>query len=154
MVDDLGHIFDSYQNFHLALTFRNNKDQPLNSGFIAVKGTTQAILRLDPSLWSSFWKVIMGWRIIEGSYIVTFVVLYTTKNLVSWEEGSKWYKSNTLYLLEHYFPIFQREDLRDSNILGSNVSRHNTVGDTNLSVADGWLKNYQWCLSWAIHVWK
>ncbi|GLT84420.1 hypothetical protein SLE2022_026520 [Rubroshorea leprosula] len=45
VVDDLGHIFDSYKNFHLALAFRNNKDQPLNSGFIAVKGTTQAILR-------------------------------------------------------------------------------------------------------------
>lgn len=45
MVDDLGHIFHDYQNFHLALTFRNNKDQPLNSGFIAVRGTPDGILR-------------------------------------------------------------------------------------------------------------
>ncbi|KAK6260821.1 hypothetical protein QQP08_002143 [Theobroma cacao] len=45
VIDDLGQIFDKYQNFHLALTFRNNKDQPLNSGFIAVQGTHDGILR-------------------------------------------------------------------------------------------------------------
>ncbi|XWS35678.1 hypothetical protein CRYUN_Cryun20dG0017000 [Craigia yunnanensis] len=38
VIDDLGQIFEKYQNFHLALTFRNNKDQPLNYGFIAVRG--------------------------------------------------------------------------------------------------------------------
>ncbi|XWS77219.1 hypothetical protein CRYUN_Cryun01aG0242900 [Craigia yunnanensis] len=45
VIDDLGQIFEKYQNFHLALTFRNNKDQPLNSGFIAVRGTRDGILR-------------------------------------------------------------------------------------------------------------
>lgn len=45
VVDDLGHIFHDYPNFHLALTFRNNKEQPLNSGFIAVRGTPGGILR-------------------------------------------------------------------------------------------------------------
>ncbi|KAK4271044.1 hypothetical protein QN277_019795 [Acacia crassicarpa] len=45
VVDDLGHIFRDHQNFHLVLTFRNNKAQPLNSGFIAVRGTADAILR-------------------------------------------------------------------------------------------------------------
>lgn len=45
VVDDLGQIFQDYSNFHLALTFRNNKAQPLNSGFIAVRGTSDAILR-------------------------------------------------------------------------------------------------------------
>lgn len=45
VVDDLGQIFQKYPNFHLALTFRNNKEQPLNSGFIAVKGTSDGILR-------------------------------------------------------------------------------------------------------------
>ncbi|PRQ45936.1 putative nucleotide-diphospho-sugar transferase [Rosa chinensis] len=45
VVDDLGHIFHDYPNFHLALTFRNNKEQPLNSGFIAVRGTPAGILR-------------------------------------------------------------------------------------------------------------
>ncbi|GAV61175.1 hypothetical protein CFOL_v3_04703, partial [Cephalotus follicularis] len=45
VVDDLGHIFEAYPNFHLALTFRNNKGQPLNSGFIAVRGTHDGILR-------------------------------------------------------------------------------------------------------------
>lgn len=44
VVDDLDHIFQNHQNFHLALTFRNNKDQPLNSGFIAVRGTPDGIL--------------------------------------------------------------------------------------------------------------
>uniref|UniRef100_A0A6N2MUM6 Nucleotide-diphospho-sugar transferase domain-containing protein n=1 Tax=Salix viminalis TaxID=40686 RepID=A0A6N2MUM6_SALVM len=37
VVDDLGHLFNDHPNFHLALTFRNNKEQPLNSGFIADK---------------------------------------------------------------------------------------------------------------------
>ncbi|XP_077224161.1 polyphosphatidylinositol phosphatase isoform X2 [Tasmannia lanceolata] len=45
VVDDLGYIFHHYPNFHLAVTFRNNKDQPLNSGFIAVRGTPDGILK-------------------------------------------------------------------------------------------------------------
>ncbi|CAI8616218.1 unnamed protein product [Vicia faba] len=45
VVDDLGQIFRDYPNFHMALTFRNNKGQPLNSGFIAVRGTSDGILR-------------------------------------------------------------------------------------------------------------
>ncbi|XP_010506474.1 PREDICTED: uncharacterized protein LOC104783092 [Camelina sativa] len=45
VVDDIGTIFDKHPSFHLALTFRNNKDQPLNSGFIAVRGTREGILR-------------------------------------------------------------------------------------------------------------
>ncbi|KAK7300792.1 hypothetical protein RJT34_11643 [Clitoria ternatea] len=45
VVDDLEQIFHDHPNFHLALTFRNNKAQPLNSGFIAVRGTPDAILR-------------------------------------------------------------------------------------------------------------
>ncbi|CAN1308105.1 hypothetical protein LINPERPRIM_LOCUS27242 [Linum perenne] len=38
-------MFHDYPNFHLALTFRNNKGQPLNSGFIAVRGTQDGLLR-------------------------------------------------------------------------------------------------------------
>ncbi|XP_061339426.1 uncharacterized protein LOC133286096 [Gastrolobium bilobum] len=45
VVDDLGQIFSDHPHFHLALTFRNNKAQPLNSGFIAVRGTPDSILR-------------------------------------------------------------------------------------------------------------
>ncbi|CAO2832945.1 unnamed protein product [Amaranthus hypochondriacus] len=45
VVDDLGQLFDRYSSFHLALTFRNNKDQPLNSGFIAVRGTAEGLQR-------------------------------------------------------------------------------------------------------------
>ncbi|XP_021772091.1 uncharacterized protein LOC110736230 isoform X1 [Chenopodium quinoa] len=45
VVDDLGQLFDTYSSFHLALTFRNNKDQPLNSGFIAVRGTAEGLQR-------------------------------------------------------------------------------------------------------------
>ncbi|KAG6427976.1 hypothetical protein SASPL_112224 [Salvia splendens] len=45
VVGDLGEIFSNYPNFDLALTFRNNKDQPLNSGFIAVRGTADGIQR-------------------------------------------------------------------------------------------------------------
>ncbi|PKI70425.1 hypothetical protein CRG98_009200 [Punica granatum] len=45
VVDDLGQIFHDYPDFHLALTFRNNKQQPLNSGCIAVRGTRDGITR-------------------------------------------------------------------------------------------------------------
>ncbi|VFQ84761.1 unnamed protein product [Cuscuta campestris] len=45
VVSNLGQIFEDYPNFDIALTFRNNKDQPLNSGFIAVRGTPDGILR-------------------------------------------------------------------------------------------------------------
>ncbi|AQK56940.1 hypothetical protein Zm00014a_039231 [Zea mays] len=43
VVGDLGHIFKKYPHFHLAVTFRNNKGQPLNSGFVAVRGTRDGI---------------------------------------------------------------------------------------------------------------
>ncbi|KAM0900295.1 hypothetical protein ACQ4PT_020727 [Festuca glaucescens] len=43
VVEDLGHIFKRYPHCHLALTFRNNKGQPLNSGFVAVRGTSDGI---------------------------------------------------------------------------------------------------------------
>ncbi|XP_071697043.1 uncharacterized protein [Rutidosis leptorrhynchoides] len=45
VVGDVGEIFKKNKNFHVALTFRNNKEQPLNSGFIAVRGTTDGISR-------------------------------------------------------------------------------------------------------------
>ncbi|KAK6918544.1 hypothetical protein RJ641_016966, partial [Dillenia turbinata] len=45
VVGDLSEIFNDHANFHLALTFRNNKEQPLNSGFIAVRGTPDGLLR-------------------------------------------------------------------------------------------------------------
>uniref|UniRef100_A0A804PLT0 Tryptophan synthase beta chain-like PALP domain-containing protein n=1 Tax=Zea mays TaxID=4577 RepID=A0A804PLT0_MAIZE len=45
VVDDLGHIFEKYPHFHLAVTFRNNKGQPLNSGFVAVRGTSDGITK-------------------------------------------------------------------------------------------------------------
>ncbi|KAG2612434.1 uncharacterized protein LOC120703730 isoform X2 [Panicum virgatum] len=45
VVDDLGHIFKKYPHCHLALTFRNNKGQPLNSGFVAIKGTRDGITK-------------------------------------------------------------------------------------------------------------
>lgn len=43
VVDNLGDIFQKHPDFHMALTFRNNKNQPLNSGFIAVRGTQDGI---------------------------------------------------------------------------------------------------------------
>lgn len=54
VVDDLRQIFIDYPNFDLALTFRNNKEQPLNSGFIAVRGTAGGIKRCVTSF---FFKV-------------------------------------------------------------------------------------------------
>lgn len=43
VVEGLGHIFKRYPHCHLALTFRNNNGQPLNSGFVAVRGTSDGI---------------------------------------------------------------------------------------------------------------
>lgn len=43
VVDDLGDVVENYPDFHIGLTFRNNKDQPLNSGIILVRGTDEAI---------------------------------------------------------------------------------------------------------------
>ncbi|KAJ3688138.1 hypothetical protein LUZ61_017302 [Rhynchospora tenuis] len=43
VVDNLGDIFQKHYDFHVALTFRNNNNQPLNSGFIAVRGTQDGI---------------------------------------------------------------------------------------------------------------
>lgn len=43
VVNDLGYIFKRYPHCHIALTFRNNKGQPLNSGFVAVRGTRDGI---------------------------------------------------------------------------------------------------------------
>ncbi|KAG8075457.1 hypothetical protein GUJ93_ZPchr0006g41171 [Zizania palustris] len=45
VINDLGHIFKEYPHCHLALTFRNNKGQPLNSGFVAVRGTRDGIFK-------------------------------------------------------------------------------------------------------------
>lgn len=54
VISDLGEIFSDYPNFDLALTFRNNKNQPLNSGFIAVRGTADGIQRSLFLLFSIF----------------------------------------------------------------------------------------------------
>lgn len=54
VIGDLGEIFSDYPNFDLALTFRNNKDQPLNSGFIAVRGTADGIQRYIFSLFALY----------------------------------------------------------------------------------------------------
>ncbi|GLJ49429.1 hypothetical protein SUGI_1046640 [Cryptomeria japonica] len=43
VVDDLSHIYEDYRDFHIALTFRNNKHQPLNSGVIFVRGTVEGV---------------------------------------------------------------------------------------------------------------
>lgn len=45
VVDDLGDIFKKYPHCHLGLTFRNNKGQPLNSGFVAVRGSRDGITK-------------------------------------------------------------------------------------------------------------
>ena len=55
VVNDLSQIFDEYSNFDVALTYRNNKDQPLNSGFIAVRGTLEAVQRYVVKSRNSFY---------------------------------------------------------------------------------------------------
>eukprot|EP00249_Psilotum_nudum_P013112 c24156_g1_i4 orf=321-1382(-) len=45
IVGDLGCIFKENHNFDIALTFRNNKGQPVNSGVILVRGNPTSISR-------------------------------------------------------------------------------------------------------------
>lgn len=45
VVDDLGCVFKEYPYFDVALTFRNNRMQPINSGVIMVRGTFESLSR-------------------------------------------------------------------------------------------------------------
>ena len=45
VVDDLGCVFKDYPFFDVALTFRNNRRQPINSGVIMVRGTLESLSR-------------------------------------------------------------------------------------------------------------
>ncbi|KAK2991187.1 hypothetical protein RJ640_002301 [Escallonia rubra] len=66
--DDLGQVFNNYQHFHVALTFRNNKDQPLNSGFTAVRGTSKPL-----ELFSRLLKIMM--KLAAGQKVLLQEVL-------------------------------------------------------------------------------
>ncbi|KAJ7540992.1 hypothetical protein O6H91_10G040000 [Diphasiastrum complanatum] len=43
IVGDLGCIFEQHTNFDIALTFRNNKQQPVNSGMIFIRGSEKSM---------------------------------------------------------------------------------------------------------------
>lgn len=73
VVDDIGTIFDKHTNFHIALTFRNNKDQPLNSGFIAVRGTREGILR--------FGFILFSPRLIEAKFLTVKETLVSLESV-------------------------------------------------------------------------
>lgn len=45
VVDDLQCLFETYQDFDIALTFRNNKYQPINSGVILIRGSIESLSR-------------------------------------------------------------------------------------------------------------
>ena len=45
VVDDLRCVFETSMDFDMALTFRNNKDQPINSGVIMIRGQIQSVSR-------------------------------------------------------------------------------------------------------------
>jgi hypothetical protein len=45
VVDDLGCVFKDYPFFDVALTFRNNRRQPINSGVIMIRGTLESLTR-------------------------------------------------------------------------------------------------------------
>lgn len=45
VVDDLQCLFKTYTDFDIALTFRNNKDQPINSGVMMVRGEAESVSR-------------------------------------------------------------------------------------------------------------
>ncbi|KAK6920275.1 hypothetical protein RJ641_016179, partial [Dillenia turbinata] len=78
VVGDLSEIFKDHVNFHLAFTFRNNKEQPLNSGFIAVKGTPDGLLRaktfLQNVLEAYISKYIKASRMLGDQLALAWVV--------------------------------------------------------------------------------
>ncbi|KAG0587569.1 hypothetical protein KC19_2G173600 [Ceratodon purpureus] len=45
VVDDLGCAFETFVSFDVALTFRNNQRQPINSGVIMIRGTLESLTR-------------------------------------------------------------------------------------------------------------
>jgi HKD family nuclease len=45
VVDDLRCVFETSADFDIALTFRNNKAQPINSGVIMVRGQIECVSR-------------------------------------------------------------------------------------------------------------
>ncbi|KAG0504909.1 hypothetical protein M758_N010700 [Ceratodon purpureus] len=45
VVDDLGCAFKTFVSFDVALTFRNNQRQPINSGVIMIRGTLESLTR-------------------------------------------------------------------------------------------------------------
>lgn len=81
VVNDLGQIFQKHSDFHLALTFRNNKDQPLNSGFIAVRGTREGILRflicVLISLPFIFWGI--SFHFLEPNIFIIYLQTWNSK---------------------------------------------------------------------------
>ncbi|XP_042009181.1 uncharacterized protein LOC121757750, partial [Salvia splendens] len=78
VIGDLDDIFSDYHDFDLALTFRNNKDQLLNSGFIAVRGTADGIqkgvafLQEVLEVYSS--KFMRASRMLEDQLALAWVV--------------------------------------------------------------------------------
>uniref|UniRef100_A0A804LHX6 Serine/threonine-protein phosphatase n=1 Tax=Zea mays TaxID=4577 RepID=A0A804LHX6_MAIZE len=78
VVDDLGHIFEKYPHFHLAVTFCNNKGQPLNSGFVAVRGTrdgiTKAVEFLKQVLGTYSLRYIKASRMLGDQLALAWVV--------------------------------------------------------------------------------
>lgn len=45
VVDDIGCVFEDHPTFDVALTYRNNVKQPINSGVIMVRGTLRSLSR-------------------------------------------------------------------------------------------------------------
>lgn len=45
VVDDIGCVFEDHPAFDVALTYRNNFKQPINSGVIMVRGTLRSVSR-------------------------------------------------------------------------------------------------------------
>lgn len=92
VVDDLGHIFREYPNFHLALTFHNYKAQPLKSGFIAVRGTAGGILRCVVTL-SAYSELSMLFN--TNSYVICFAVIVYQKTEMKCLFATVFYISHT-----------------------------------------------------------
>ena len=58
VIYDLGDVVENYPDFHIGLTFENIKDQPLNSGFILVRATDEAVSKAEAFLE----EVLVGYK--------------------------------------------------------------------------------------------
>ncbi|KAK2991177.1 hypothetical protein RJ640_002291 [Escallonia rubra] len=112
--DDLGQVFNNYQHFHVALTFRNNKDQPLNSGFTAVRGTSKVVGKVISVVHGGM-SCVDGWFDAIALAIALTTILTLTEDYD--EIGCR-----AKVLLQEVLKIYSSKYMKASRMLGDQLA--------------------------------